>query len=157
MSHDVCKSCGSFGPFKDELAEFGPHHGKKICCHCGSFYKWIPKPKNETKRPPNKISAEDLGISHCQLCGRPRARLGNRGVLESHHVIEIQDGGEDVKENIWIVCTSCHSLIHHQRTYLNRHLEGQITKERLKELMDQDGVPESVRGHMFAMLERSSI
>jgi hypothetical protein len=31
--------------------------------------------------------------------------------LEAHHVVPFADGGSEDRENIQIVCTSCHQLI----------------------------------------------
>ena len=151
--HRECKRCGVIGNFKEELTPSGMHHGKLSCLECGVFHAWIPKPKNETKRSPNRVLAEDYGVDSCQMCQRNLWRLGNREALESHHVIEIQKGGVDSIENVWFVCTSCHKMIHHQRTYLNDHHKTSITAEKLELLLKQDNVNESARISVMKMLE----
>lgn len=93
----------------------------------------------------NKYLPADLGIDFCQMCLRAGNRLGNRDVLESHHIIEISTGGEDKPENILVLCTSCHRLTHHQRTYLNIHLSGKYSYEDLKQDLERDGVPLETR------------
>jgi hypothetical protein len=155
MDERVCKQCGSVGSFKEVVGPFGPHYGKNICRSCDGFHSFLPKPKNETKRPNNKYTAESLGFSSCQMCNRTISRLGLYESLEVHHVEEIQHGGLDVPENIWCVCTPCHQYIHHVRVYLNDHQKHKITKKDLIALMDRDNVPENVRGYMFTMLEGS--
>lgn len=131
-----------------EILSSGPHYGKESCQICSRFVGFTKKPKNEGKRPKNKHTAKSLGITFCQMCLRHGDRLGSRGALEVHHVVEINCGGEDVPENIWVICTSCHKLIHHQRTYLNIHLKDQYSLAELKKDMDHYGVPESMRGVM---------
>lgn len=153
MSERTCKQCGCVGHFHETVLTTGPHYGKVVCKECGKFYGWLPKPHNETRRRRNRHTAETLGITSCQMCQRTKSRLGLRGVLEPHHVVEIQYGGEDKPDNIWIVCTACHKLIHYQRTYINEHLKSHITTEELNRLMLQDNVPESVRPKIMRILE----
>jgi len=99
-----------------------PHGGGEWRCHdCGRHHSWAKKEKNEGKREKNKHTPESLEIDFCQMCGRKRNRLVTNETLEVHHVHEIAKGGPDTPENIWVLCTSCHSLVHHQRTYLNYH------------------------------------
>lgn len=50
------------------------------------------------------------------MCRREELPLPE--VLEAHHVVEVQEGGSDERDNLWIVCTACHSMIHYLRTYL---------------------------------------
>lgn len=121
QAYTFCKKCNI-----EISARFEPtpnliHDGKLICPLCDSFLGWKKKEKNEGKRERNKYTPAKLGINYCQLCMRSRERLGINETLVPHHIKEIQDDGEDVPENIWVVCTACHSLIHHQRTYLNNH------------------------------------
>lgn len=100
-----------------------PHEAKYECPVCGNFLGWKKKEKNKDKRPKNKYLPKDLGIDYCQLCLRMRGRLGLNETLISHHIVEIKDGGEDIPENIWVVCTHCHALIGHIRKYLNENLK----------------------------------
>lgn len=144
----TCKRCGCIGHFQGVLLEDGPHHGKYVCKECGTFAGWMPKPTNETKRKKNKYSADDLGINYCQMCLRPKSRLGSRETLEPHHIKEIQHGGDDIPENIWVVCSYCHKVIHQRRIYLNDHYKGYVTPGEFEALMEKDNVPESVRESM---------
>lgn len=99
-----------------------PHSAKLECPVCGNFLGWKKKAKNKYKRPKNKYTAEGLGGEYCAMCLRSRGRLGLHETLLIHHIVEIQDGGEDEPDNIWIICTHCHALIHHVRKYLNENL-----------------------------------
>ena len=116
--------CQHHGRHTITLCPDGKHYAKETCEECGRFVKWLPKPKNEGKRPKNKHTAASLEINYCQMCCRHRSKLGNGGSLEVHHVEEISSGGGDIPENIWVVCTSCHRMIHHFRVYLNDHFIG---------------------------------
>jgi hypothetical protein len=55
------------------------------------------------------------------MCQRRKDFLGKGERLEIHHVIQIDQGGDDTPDNIWILCTACHRIVHHQRTYLYEH------------------------------------
>lgn len=116
-----CKKCECETQHIEHPRPDTPHGNELRCSECNSFWGWQKKPKNNGKRPANKYLPADLGIDHCQMCMRPKKRLMTNEVLISHHVHEIGKGGPDIPENIWVVCSSCHHLIHHQRTYLNEH------------------------------------
>ncbi len=137
----LCKKCNveitpNYRPRPDT-----PHDGELRCPLCGIFLGWQRKQKNDGKRERNKWTPARLGIDFCQLCMRPKDRLGINEVLLPHHIVEIQDGGEDVPENIWIVCTACHSVIHHQRTYLNNHMAVVWQKyEEVKKVVQDVGL-----------------
>lgn len=135
-----CSRCDRETETKVVMLEKGKHYAKEVCVHCGRFHLFLKKPENMAKRGKNKFSPEDLGIDFCQMCLRPGDRLGDRGVLEVHHVEEIQSGGEDTKENIWVACTSCHRLVHHQRTYLNEHTRKYISEKELLAYAEKEGL-----------------
>lgn len=92
------------------------------CNKCGTFW-WQPKPENEkSKRPAKHVAlAKKYGHGVCELCESPEAGLPRPQVLEGHHVVEYEDGGSDDRGNVWVVCTACHKLIHHLRTYLGHY------------------------------------
>ena len=117
-----CTSCEKEVDPDIYLASDGPHYGKAVCPECRKFLQWIPKPKNEGKRPKNKFDPTSLNIFACEICGRDSLRIGQYESLEVHHKIPIEEGGEDKRENLLVVCTACHRLCHWLRTYLNRHL-----------------------------------
>ena len=143
-----CNSCKNHVETIITPLENGPHHAKETCSLCGRFVAFTQKPKNKDKRKPNKYKPEDLGLNYCQICLRPLNRLGSRGILEVHHVVEIGCGGKDIPENISVVCTCCHKWIHHQRTYLNIHLKDMYSVSELKKDMEKYGVPVSMRETM---------
>lgn len=102
----------------------GPHYAKATCPECRRFLQWLPKPKNDGKRPKNRYTAEDLEIFNCEICGRTTATIGQYESLEVHHKFPIEEGGKDETDNILVVCTACHRICHWLRTYLNRHLNN---------------------------------
>ena len=120
----VCKRCGFEGiPKPDRKHDL---HGYALYCpSCGIFLAWGGRKKQIKSEGVRSFSTQwtpsRLGIDACQVCLRDKFRLGS-GQLHSHHVVAIKDGGKDEPGNIWVVCTSCHRLIHHQRTYVNDHL-----------------------------------
>lgn len=143
-----CNSCKQHVETIVTVLNEGPHHARENCVLCGRFVAFSKKPENGEKRGKNKYLPKDLGINYCQMCLRPENRLGSRGILESHHVIEISSGGPDLPENIWVICTSCHKLINHQRTYLNIHLKDLYSINELREDMQRDRVPAVVQKMM---------
>lgn len=98
-----------------------PHYAEEICERCTKHISWVPKPKNEEKldKRPKYPSPANLGIDYCQICLLPKDNLFPSETLETHHINGNAKDRE--KTNFLVVCTSCHSLINHQRTYRMRH------------------------------------
>lgn len=142
-----CGNCGEVMPMEVKvLPEKSIHYAECRCVKCGKHCGYLPYPKNEGKRTESsKYKPEDLGINSCQMCMRHGERLGNRETLEMHHIEEVQHGGVDEPENLWVLCTPCHRYVHHQRRYLNIHMQGRYTFEDLKEDMKEFGVPLDVQ------------
>ncbi len=117
-----CPKCGC-EKTEVRILSTGPHHWQEQCALCGRWIRFLPKPDSlKAKRP--KAQSElvhEYGREFCELCGILQRHIPNSEALEAHHVIEYQDGGQERRSNIWIVCTRCHRLIHWMRTYL-RHL-----------------------------------
>lgn len=119
-----CKNCGKVEYYLKPRPDT-PHEAEIKCTECHSFLGWKKKEKNEGKRPANIHSPESLGIELCQLCLLPKQHLGTHETLDIHHIDDEPEN--NLRENILVVCTSCHKLIHHQRTYRNH----QVTKKHL--------------------------
>jgi len=121
-----CRKCGKkVEPVTKNITN--KMHGFKLFCpFCDSVVGWggLNKSiiKNGQREKSSRWNAHRLNIYECQICRRKKEHLGERETLEVHHVLPVQHGGEDVPGNIWVVCTSCHKLIHHQQTYHNDHL-----------------------------------
>ncbi len=124
---EVCPHCKSGDYLRHVLVVDGPHYAKLVCDDCDErFITWIPKPDPlKTKRPAkhrrivSTFKAE--GVDYCQMCLRHESELPGTQVLEGHHVIEFTDGGTAERLNTWLLCTPCHSFVHHQRTYLGHY------------------------------------
>lgn len=84
------------------------HYKKAICGSCGKFFGWISKPKNLAHRAPSTTSIRPS--SCCAICLTETA-------LEVHHIIEIQDGGDNAPDNRMTLCRGCHALVHWVRHY----------------------------------------
>ena len=135
----ICKYCAKeFDKPEIRASETIHAGGSQHCPYCQKFLGWARKENNIDKRPKNRLLPEDLGIDYCEICLRKKHRLGKNETLDSHHKIEIQNGGLDGKENILVVCTHCHSLIRHVRCYMNDHF-GDLWEEyeRLKNAIEQ--------------------
>ena len=122
-----CPKCGQVEPVTH--GEVNDVHGFKLRCpHCDQFVGWGGKMKaikddNGSRNLSSQWTAKRLNADHCEMCLRSKQLIGKGERLEVHHVKPIEDGGEDLPQNIWVVCTSCHRLIHHQRKYLHEHLK----------------------------------
>ena len=118
-----CRFCRSMTEHLVEAWNHGMHGHKAICTTPGcSGFAWLPKDhENPTRRPASHrglLAKYDRGF--CELCLRTRSELRPSDTLMAHHVREFQDEGEPTRENVWIVCTACHALIHWQRIYNGR-------------------------------------
>jgi hypothetical protein len=115
-----CKYCGEVETFIRPRPD--TIHGYEVCCfECNAHIGWAGKPKNDKKheeRPPCP-SPEDLEIDWCQMCLLPKNMLGENETLHTHHIDDEPKNNERL--NLFVVCTSCHTLIHHQRTYRYNH------------------------------------
>lgn len=107
----------------------GVAHARLSCANgvCNRFVKWLPKPRNEgkTQRTDTRGLLDKYSRGFCEMCLRAEVDLPRSQVLHAHHVIEKQSGGDESRENIWIVCTKCHKYIHHERTYLGHYSQVQ--------------------------------
>lgn len=115
-----CRHCGSTNQTISVANWPGGHYAKVACERCGAFIKWAAKPDAaKAKRgPAQKKLVARYSQGFCELCFRLSDSLPGPQTLEAHHVIPVEQGGPDDRSNIWIVCTPCHRMIHHQRTYL---------------------------------------
>lgn len=115
-----CQRCGSMET-RIEIIPNGPHYAKELCMRCGVYIRWIAKPGN--LKPKRQKSHTDLVEKYsrgfCEICGILQSRIPNNETMEAHHVVEYQSDGDRERENIEIVCTACHNLIHWRRTYLH--------------------------------------
>ena len=120
-----CPVCEEESPFK--LRPDTQHHGEIRCVLHG--HRWIPKP-TELKTPRRKVNPELFKLvpepmrNYCWTCLRDRALLKSLQPmvpLEAHHIIEVDNGGPDDRDNIQIVCKECHSGIHRIREAFNRY------------------------------------
>jgi 5-methylcytosine-specific restriction endonuclease McrA len=154
-----CNTCGKDMPFVVKvLPEKSIHYAECRCIDCGNHLGFVKKPQNENKRGrSSKYKPADLGKNYCQMCLRHEARLGNRETLEIHHIQEIQQGGKDLPENVWVLCTPCHRYVHYQRRYLNLHLVGRYSFEDLKADMKAYGVPQSVQEIMKRIYKKQEV
>jgi len=118
-------------------------HGYKLyCVDCGSFVGWSGCKKDIKKNGERQFSsqwtAKSVGIDYCQICLRNKTDLGQSERVEPHHIIEISEGGEDSRKNIMWLCTCCHRLVHHQRTYLQKHFSHQREAYRAIQIVKQE-------------------
>lgn len=104
-----------------------PHYGEIRCPDHGHY--WVPKPNSEkrAKRKSNlklRKSIPEGYNSFCELCMRSESLFGKLKPslsLEVHHVIEVQELGSDGPENLRLLCSECHELIHARRRSFNRY------------------------------------
>lgn len=120
-----CPQCGDGGPHSVEVLTTGVHYAKASCGRCRRFLKFLPKPDDDPtkyKRQKAHLNLVDqYSNGYCEMCLRQKGELPKGETLEAQHVIEYQDGGSEKRENIWILCTSCHRMVHWLRTYHGRN------------------------------------
>lgn len=120
VSNRPCPHCKTAGPHPMKLRPAGLHYADVRCAKCnGHFFE--PKPDGDPTKYKRPASHTDLvkkfSRGFCEMCLKKLEELPKGQTLEAQHVVEFQDGGPSERENIWIVCTGCHKLIHWQRTY----------------------------------------
>lgn len=116
----MCRPCSTCGSTKRRI-ELTPdllHYGKEVCGN-GHHLRWVPTPGKEKAHRPaaHKDLVRKYSLGYCEICLIAEDHLPPRQTLEAHHIIEHQDGGGELRENIQIVCTKCHRLIHWNRTH----------------------------------------
>jgi 5-methylcytosine-specific restriction endonuclease McrA len=115
------------------------HDAEMRCPECLRFLGWKRKEKNEGKRAKSKHSPESLRIHFCQNCLTPGEQLGAHESLEIHHIDD--NPGNEEEDNILVVCTPCHKLIHHARIYHQHILERKhLEYERIKALLAEESL-----------------
>ncbi len=117
--NEPCQFCGHRGPHELRPNDTLPGRFLVYCAGCKKNMGWKSLPENErAKRPPaHRDLVRKYGRGFCELCLRMEAELPERHRLIGHHVIEYQDEGPPLRENVWIVCAGCSALIHLIRTY----------------------------------------
>lgn len=116
-----CRFCRSEGQHVVTPRATGVHYADIHCVKCGKHLGFAEKPDNDATKYRRPNQHKDLVLAYgkdfCEMCLRHASELPKGTTLEAQHVIEFKDGGSHKRENIWIVCTACHKLIHHTRTY----------------------------------------
>lgn len=125
LQERACRFCGTPGPHFVKVMTEGKHYARVTCAECSAFIGWLPKPDNEKARRPatHRDLVAKFGRGYCEMCLTPESKLPKGESLEGHHVDEYQNGGEASRENTWILCTACHSLVNWRRTYQRHILE----------------------------------
>ena len=106
------------------------HYGKEECLSCGKFIRWIQNPEKAKYR--SSTTKCKIKYDFCKICLRTKKELGCNETLEAHHIIELTEGGDDIPENIMVVCTACHKFINWIRLYFNRHFKKEVDNEYTK-------------------------
>lgn len=117
----MCRNCESNEITFTETPNL-QHFGREDCAGCGRFVRWVPKPEaDRIKRPAaHRNLVKKFSRGFCEMCLLKEHELPAGQSLEAQHVEEYAEGGEPRRENIWIICTACHKLIHCIRTHFRR-------------------------------------
>jgi 5-methylcytosine-specific restriction endonuclease McrA len=126
-----CNKCGN--KIIKILTPESIHYAKYVCSKCYAWYGWVKSPFNEGKRPANKYNPENIMKFHkmdfepiCFFCLRNKNQLGVKETLTIDHIHELDKDGEDIIENMQILCSACHKLKNWARLYINWHIVGGI-------------------------------
>ena len=126
---EPCRYCRAPAPHIVETKDVpAPHWGRFVCRNCHRHLDWFSKPDaDKVKRPAaHKDLVAKFGRGFCEMCLRKPVDLGQNETLEAQHVLEYADGGEPTRENIWIICTACHKMVHWLRPYHGPSVESSI-------------------------------
>jgi predicted HNH restriction endonuclease len=79
---------------------------------------------------PIKEYAKQRANGVCECCGDPAPFTDENGspYLETHHVDELGEGGEDSPDKVVAICPNCHKQLHHGRNKkeLNEYLRQKL-------------------------------
>ena len=124
----ICRYCGEVETWVRERPD--TVHGYEVCCkECNLHIAWAGKPESREKiiKRPSCKTPDELEIDWCQLCLLPKHTLGAYETLHTHHIDDNPQNNDRL--NIMVVCTSCHKLIEHQRTYRYNHYVRKVNNE----------------------------
>ena len=130
MTHnETCRHCGLTADHPAQLCENGVHYARVRCVSCSRFLRFLPKPDSDPTKYKRPAEHRDLvgkfSEGFCEMCLRSQDDLPKRQTLVAHHVREYRNGGSSKRENIWVICTACHQMIHWVRTY-HGSLQGAV-------------------------------
>lgn len=96
-----------------------------------------PQEYHETVDPETREAVLEEYSHRCQFCGRCGPAEGGLATLHVHHIERAPDGmDEHDRENLTLLCRSCHSWFHQQSTPEDSPVE--ITTEDRTVLLPQD-------------------
>jgi hypothetical protein len=118
---ETCRHCGPTETWIRHRSDAGPQTMELCCKTCNAYIKWVPKEKNKEKllKRPKYPSPEKMGIDYCEMCLMPKKYLLPYETLETHH--RNGDPTNNDISNYLVICSNCHSIINHQRTYRMKH------------------------------------
>lgn len=139
MNEEICRNCKN--KLILTLTPHSVHYGRLDCKWCG-FMGWGRNPNSQkigttSELRIGKKSIEEVCLFHgfenpfCFMCLRNKSQLGFAETLTIDHILELNKGGEDVVENMQILCSACHKMKNWLRLYINWHLnkEGEKVNE----------------------------
>jgi hypothetical protein len=121
----ACPKCGIVSPFIPGTNT--PHYGAIRCPEHG--HTWIRRPAEE-KPPRRKGSTGLIGTlpkmqqDFCWFCLRRKEVLRSLKPaigFEVHHIIPVEDGGTDERQNIILLCRECHLEVHRRQEAFKRY------------------------------------
>lgn len=120
--YKTCTSCGDAGPHKFVMMDTGVLYAKYVCGECSRWITWVQKPDSDPtkyKRPnQHRDLVKEFSRGFCEMCLCRSSELPKGQTLEAQHVLEYAEhNGSSERENIWILCTGCHRMVHWIRTY----------------------------------------
>jgi predicted HNH restriction endonuclease len=64
--------------------------------------------------------------NECQLCKFTFKKKNGENYNETHHIIQLSDGGKDAEINTLVVCANCHRKLHYADVDITNVLKGEI-------------------------------
>ncbi len=106
----------------------------------GKIKEELHKSRERNTKLVKQVKAEAIakyGKLECQCCGfdfeRTYGKLGS-GFIEAHHTLPISelhsDGGSTRKEDIALVCSNCHRMLHRRRPWLTMNEIKKLTENK---------------------------
>lgn len=113
----ICEGCGSFTKKGYRLYKTGRH---VYCQTCRMKRARQVNKAARRRRPKTKHIKKKLVKENGRVC----SECGNEGRVEAHHIKPLWKGGEDTRENVRLLCDSCHKKKHSTGNWLSELVRG---------------------------------
>ena len=125
IDEGTCPACGLAGwhPVFLLRGTKAGHYAEMRCAACDRYIKFVGNEDARRRESKHRKLVKKFSRGFCEMCLCWEQDLPPGETLEGHHVQEHQDDGPATRDNVWILCTSCHELLNWKRRWRRKGLE----------------------------------